>query len=253
MTTTLPDISIPFRRAVGRGTDPELAWDDSEWFRALDKLEHGCREYLEILRWSGSVECLRCHSLEVTRLAARKRFCCRRCKYQFSVTSGTVMHNSHAPLWKWFLAVRLLLEAEEGLPANQLARHLGGSYKTAWFIEHRVRAAVAAAQPAHVPARRTAIATAVTGTRFYDRAVVGPYHQQGVDYLGAYRAEREWRLRNLRNPDRFRDTLRALLEAGPLSYAALVRPPGRTESVAVRHANRPERGDNGDPQVFLSV
>ena len=125
------------------------------------------------------------------------------------------MHNSHAPLWKWFLAVQLLVESDGGVPANQLVRQLGGSYKTAWFIEHRVRAALATATARErLPADPAAgTPTSADGARVYDRAVVGCYHQHSLEYLDAYRAEREWRVRHAENPNRFRDTVRALLEA----------------------------------------
>ncbi len=199
-----------------------LPWDDPGWFRDLDAVEDRCRGYLENLRWPEGITCPRCGSGESGRLETRKRFWCRDCKYQFSVTAGTILHNSHAPIWKWFLAVQLLVESDGGLPANQLVRQLGGSYKTAWFIEHRVRAALKEAQPQVRAALPDGAGEASESGRVYDRAVVGPYHQQSIDYLEAYRAESEWRLRNADNPHRFRDTVLALLQTEPLPYSELV-------------------------------
>jgi transposase-like protein len=186
-----------------------------------------CRAYLEQLRWPDGVVCIRCGSTETTRLEARRRFACRRCRHFFSLTSGTVMHRSHVPLWKWFLAVRLLVESNTGTPANQLAARLGGSYKTAWFIEHRVRAAMAQAQGLAPVGLPPGTALSADGLRVYERDVAGAYQQYGLDYVAAYRAESEWRTRQAGNPDRLRETLRALLGAEPLTYDELVSPARR--------------------------
>src|SRR3712207_4402610 len=72
----------------------------------------------------------------------RHQFVCRSCRYHFSVTAGTIFHDTHLPLWKWFLAVYLIVEAKKGLYANQLKRTLNVSYKTAWYLSHRIRAAL---------------------------------------------------------------------------------------------------------------
>jgi transposase-like protein len=209
-----------------------LPWDDPEWFRDLADAEERCRGYLEALRWPDGVTCPRCASSETARLVARKRFWCRDCKYQFSVTSGTLFHNSHAPLWKWFLAVQLLVESDGGLPANQLVQQLGGSYKTAWFIQHRVRAALKEAQRLGPTGREHG----EPGERVYDRAVVGCYHQHGVNYLDAYRAESEWLARNAGNPNRFVDTVLTLLDGDPLPYAKLIRAPARRRAASPARA-----------------
>jgi transposase-like protein len=63
------------------------------------------------------------------------------------VTAGTIFNDSHLPLWKWFLCVYLLCESRKGMSANQLKRTLGISYKTAWYLCHRIRAAMTEANP----------------------------------------------------------------------------------------------------------
>lgn len=104
--------------------------------------EEKCRAYLEALRWPKGVRCPRCDSEKVSRIVARAQYDCDSCRYQFSVRVGTVLHDSHLPLWKWFLAVFMICESKKGISANQIRRMLGVSYKTAWYLGHRIRAAM---------------------------------------------------------------------------------------------------------------
>jgi transposase-like protein len=116
-------------------TLPEI----TELFSTDDK----CREVLERLRWPNGPECPRCKTLPVVRLSTNvKLLWCPDCEYQFSVTAGTIFNDSHLPLSKWFIATLLLVEARKGFSANQMKRTLGVSYKTAWYLCHRIRAAM---------------------------------------------------------------------------------------------------------------
>jgi transposase-like protein len=112
--------------------------------------DEACRIMLKRLRWPFGVECIRCKSKDVFEIASQKKFECRECGYQFSVTTQTVFHDSHLPLETWFLAVLLLCEAKKGMSAHQLKRTLfglhKGSYKTAWYLCHRIRHAMAQAE-----------------------------------------------------------------------------------------------------------
>lgn len=101
-----------------------------------------CRIYLEKLRWPDGVKCIRCQSDKISQIYKRNQFHCDGCQYQFSVTAGTIFHDSHLPLMKWFAAIYLLSESKKGMSALQLKRTLRVSYKTAWFLCHRVREAV---------------------------------------------------------------------------------------------------------------
>jgi transposase-like protein len=109
--------------------------------------EKKCREYLEALRWPDAILCPRCASSKISKIVLRNQFNCDNCRYQFSVTAGTIFNDSHLPLWKWFLCVYLLCESKKGMSANQLKRVLGLSYKTAWYLCHRIRAAMKEANP----------------------------------------------------------------------------------------------------------
>jgi transposase-like protein len=104
-----------------------------------------CREILTKLRWPEGVRCPRCKEDRVCWLDSRKQFECASCSYQFSVTTGTIFNDTHLPLEKWFAATYLLCEAKKGMSACQVQRTIGVSYKTAWYLCHRIRAAMAEA------------------------------------------------------------------------------------------------------------
>lgn len=104
--------------------------------------EEKCRKYLEALKWPQGVKCPRCGSEKVSRINKRGQFDCDKCRYQFSVMANSIFHDSHLPLWKWFLAVYLMTESKKGISANQIKRSLAISYKTAWYLCHRIRKAI---------------------------------------------------------------------------------------------------------------
>ena len=119
----------------GRGRHGKLA--------VPPETEDRCRAFLERLRWPEGVRCPRCDADKgISRIELRGQFECGACGYQFSVRVGTVFHATHLPLWKWFLAVYLIAGSLDGIPANRLSRMLDVSYKTAWYLNHRVRAAM---------------------------------------------------------------------------------------------------------------
>jgi transposase-like protein len=104
-----------------------------------------CRELLERLRWPLGPECPRCYTRGLAQLTSKLLYC-KECDYQFSVTANTIFHDSHLPLLKWFVATHLICESRKGMSANQIKRMLGISYKTAWYLCHRIRKAMAAAE-----------------------------------------------------------------------------------------------------------
>ncbi len=105
------------------------------------------REYLEALRWPNGRVCPHCGSIgehyklegETTRPGLYK---CADCREQFTVTVGTVFERSKVPLSKWLMAVYLLCTSKKGISSHQLHRTLGVTYKTAWFMTHRIREAM---------------------------------------------------------------------------------------------------------------
>src|SRR5438270_632523 len=98
-----------------------------------------CRELLCRIRWNNGPQCPRCNDAAVELETDKQLFYCKRCDYQFTVTAGTIFNDSHLPLEKWFMATLLICEAKKGISAHQIHRTLGISYKTAWYLCHRIR------------------------------------------------------------------------------------------------------------------
>src|SRR6185437_235208 len=106
------------------------------------------REHLEALRWPDSPDCPHCGEAEnVTRLDGESHrpglIQCNACRKNFSVTVGTLFERSHIPLNKWMLAFHLVAASKKAMSAHQMHRQLDVTYKTAWFMMHRIREAMA--------------------------------------------------------------------------------------------------------------
>jgi len=174
---------------------PELI----EQFRSEDK----CREYLEDLRWPAGAYCPRCHCNSVSRIEKRNQWECNdtSCRYQFSVTAGTVFHDSHLPLWKWFLAIYLIGESKKGISAKQLQRTLGVSYKTAWYLGHRIRSAMEEDQPVPLEGIVEMDETFIGGKSHERPGSKGP-HENKAMVMGAVERGGEVRLMLQARPDR---------------------------------------------------
>jgi transposase-like protein len=106
-------------------------------------------EYWIRTRWPDGVRCLACNNAKVWAISTKGKtgkpcflFECAECGLHFSATTGTMFHDSHLPLTKWFAAIALMCEAKKGVSANQVSRHIGCSYKTAWHLCHRIRNAM---------------------------------------------------------------------------------------------------------------
>jgi transposase-like protein len=122
--------------------------------------EENCHTYLEAARWPNGVRCLRCDFDKVSKFVLKgtmktyadgttkptpDRFLyqCALCKYQFATTTGTIFSDTHLPLSKWMMAVAILCNAKKSVSAKQMERDMGVSYKTAWYLNHRIREAMA--------------------------------------------------------------------------------------------------------------
>jgi len=118
-----------------------------EHFRDAEK----AREFLEKRRWPNGPVCPHCNGTEAWKITAKPGskkpvrpgvYKCKACEEQFTVTVNTIFEDSHIPLHKWLLAFHLLCASKKGMSAHQLHRMLGVTYKTAWFMAHRIRYAM---------------------------------------------------------------------------------------------------------------
>lgn len=139
--------------------------------------EAQARELLESWRWPDGPVCPHCQNAgekTISKLAAlatrRSRvrqgvYFCGACRGQFTVTVGTVLERTHVPLSKWLMALSLLCSSKKSLSANQIHRMIGVTYKTAWFMCHRIRFAMTPQQWAEAKLK---------GTVEVDETFVGP-------------------------------------------------------------------------------
>ena len=103
--------------------------------------EQACIDHLVKVRWPDGIECPTCQSRKVW--TCKKRFRCGSCKRDFSVRTGTIYEGSPLPLRKWFAAMWLLSSSPKGISSCQLAREIGVTQKTAWFVLGRLREMIA--------------------------------------------------------------------------------------------------------------
>ena len=107
--------------------------------------EEAARTYLEALRWPSGPVCAHCGTVNkayATKRPGKYRCASKECRKDFTVKVGTVFEASHIPLHKWLLAAYLLCSSKKGISSHQLMRTLEVTYKSAWFMTHRVREAM---------------------------------------------------------------------------------------------------------------
>jgi transposase-like protein len=114
--------------------------------------EEACEAYLVTCRWPDGFVCPRCQHRRAYRIARTRRWQCVACRYQVSLTAGTILHNTKTPLTAWFWAAYLAVTDKRGISALLLQRQLGlRRYETAWMLLHKLRRAMvnAAREPLH--------------------------------------------------------------------------------------------------------
>lgn len=109
--------------------------------------EDKARTHLEKLRWPNGAFCPHCgETKKIKKLRGESHrpglHQCNGCRQHFTVTVGTLFESSHIPLHKWMLAFHLMSASKKGISSNQLSRMLGITYKSAWFMTHRIREAM---------------------------------------------------------------------------------------------------------------
>ena len=145
-----------------------LKWDEEQ-----------CRDFVASMRWPDGIICPKCGVIEepyrITRKTASKNklqslYKCRSCTKQFSATVGTIFEDSHVPLNKWLATMFLMVSSKKGISAHQLYRMLDlGSYRTGWFMAHRVREAM----------REKGLLTPLSGDVEADETYLHPRRRRG--------------------------------------------------------------------------
>lgn len=118
--------------------------------KAKFSTEEACKKYLKELRWPTGVRCPRCSNEKVYELKARpfhwlckNKDCGGKNGYRFSIITRTVFENTNYPLRTWFEVIYLMTQSKKGISALQIHRQIGsGDYRTAWYMCHRIRAAM---------------------------------------------------------------------------------------------------------------
>jgi transposase-like protein len=139
--------------------------------------EAQCAQAVKAARWPHGFRCLRCDAAEhwVVGHGARKLFECQACRYQTSLTVGSLLEHTKLPLRTWFLAIYLLSQAKTGLSSPALKRALGVSYPTAWALQHKINHAMALREGQHQ----------LAGTVQLDDAYLGGEHPGGKPGRGS--------------------------------------------------------------------
>jgi hypothetical protein len=122
--------------------------------------EQSCHNYLESARWPNGVHCLECGWNKISKFTVKGKtridkktkqtktgpdrymYQCLKCRYQFAATTGTIFTDTHLPLRTWMQAIALMSTAKKGISALQLQKLLGIAYRTAWYLNHRLREAM---------------------------------------------------------------------------------------------------------------
>lgn len=113
--------------------------------------ESKAREFIESKRWSNGPICPHCDCKEVYKLTAKPEskkpvrpgvYKCKACRKQFTVRIGTIFEESLIPLSKWLMAIHLMTSSKKGISSHQIAREVGITQKSAWFLCHRIREAM---------------------------------------------------------------------------------------------------------------
>ena len=121
-------------------------------FQSQFATEEACQDYLAACRWPNGFRCPRCGHARAYRMKAHRRWQCVACRYQVSLTAGTILHNTKTPLTVWFWAAYLTVTDTRGMSALLLQRQLGlRRYETAWMLLHKLRRAMVnvAREPLH--------------------------------------------------------------------------------------------------------
>jgi transposase-like protein len=199
--------------------------------------EDQCLDRLELRRWPDGIRCPQCGGAKLSRITRtvdptktrsekkqNKRtrlYACLEstCNYRFTPTVGTLFQDSHLPLTKWFAAIALIVDAKKGMSAKQMQRHLGVSYKAAWYMGHRIRKSMAQGSGITVTPLEVSPRPKLAGIVEMDETYVGGKQKgKGVYYGKKQKAvviglrERGGELRFVHTSDAKSETIKTVME-----------------------------------------
>jgi transposase-like protein len=190
--------------------------------------EEAARTQLDAIRWPDGPFCPYCGAfdrVQPTTTPPKAKgggwYHCQDCRRKFTVRVGSIFHRSHVPLHKWLLGFRLMTASKKGFSAHQLHRMLNVSYKTAWFLEHRIRECMkegGGADPLGGPERYVEADETFVGGKAKNRAYKKPAPKQAVVAL----VERKGRARSRVVADVTADNLKPILK-GEIDKASHLR------------------------------
>ena len=177
--------------------------------------EDKAREHLEAIRWPNGPACPHCGSQRHYKLQGHAHrpglLKCADCKKQYSVTVGTVFERSKIPLTKWLMATYLMCSSKKGFSAHQLHRTLGVTYKTAWFMAHRIREAMRDTSPEQIGGEGTSGIVETDETYFGKTEGQGKGAHLGKKQKVVALVERKGRVRAFHVPAVNQETLKPIL------------------------------------------
>lgn len=202
--------------------------DKLSFMAVLNMSTDECLQFLEAQRWPDGIACPDCGTLDPYRIERKKaskngvRFLwkCRGCKRQFTATVGTIFEGSHIPLNKWFAAIWLMTASKKGISAHQIHRQLDVTYKSAWFLMHRIRSAMKEGGSPFLAGVVEADETYVGGKYHKSPRAVRMHSKPGRPDAQSNKTtvfgilERGGRVRTQVVPDAKRETLEPILLAG---------------------------------------
>ena len=168
-----------------KSNGPKFSINDDPRFNDAD----AARAFVEAQRWPNGPICPHCgvegEAYRIESKGASKTrkglWKCAACREQFTVTVGTIMEDSHIPLHKWLLAFHLLCSSKKGMSAHQIHRMIGVTYKSAWFMMHRIRYAMT----------QEPLSSKLSGVVEIDETYVGG------KFRTPHKATREWKQREV--------------------------------------------------------
>jgi len=144
-------------------------------FNELFGSEEQCRSALVAWRWPDGFECPKCRGRVYSEIASRRLYQCSDCRYQGSLTAGTIFHATKLPLVLWFRAMYHLAQCKNGISALELSRRLGVAYNTAWMLHHKLMQVMVERESE----------TPLSGVVHLDDAYVGGARSDGTTGRGA--------------------------------------------------------------------